>query len=75
MGAGPTNRSAPIAGGTVRNRAPGGSRSMNENIDITEIDVDELWIREWAEIGLAELERYLARQAAFAEYLRQRGDR
>ncbi len=52
-----------------------GFPGMNENIDITEIDVDELWIREWAEIGLAELERYLARQAAFAEYLRHRGDR
>jgi hypothetical protein len=47
---------------------------MDENTDITEIDVDELWLREWVEDGLARLQRYLASHAAFAEYLRERGE-
>jgi hypothetical protein len=45
---------------------------MDENSDITEIDVDELWIREWVEEGIARLERYLERRAAFADFLRER---
>ena len=45
---------------------------MDENPDITEIDVDELWLREWVEDGLVRLQSYLAKQAAFAEYLRER---
>lgn len=45
---------------------------MDENRDISEIDVDELWIREWAEEGLARLERYLERHAAFESFLRER---
>jgi hypothetical protein len=47
---------------------------MNENPtpDLTAVDVDELWLREWAAAGLARLERYLANHAAFAEYLRLR---
>lgn len=40
---------------------------------MTEIDVDELWIREWAELGLDALEEYLRKQAAFAEFLEERG--
>jgi hypothetical protein len=36
------------------------------------LDVDELWVAEWAAEGIADLERYLARHAAFAEYLRTR---
>ena len=48
---------------------------MSDNADITEIDVDDLWIREWFEDGFAGLERYLATQAAFAEYLRERDAR
>jgi hypothetical protein len=47
---------------------------MDENLDITEIDVDELWVLEWADEGIAAFERYLANQAAFAEYLRRRGE-
>jgi hypothetical protein len=47
---------------------------MDESLDITEIDVDELWLREWVEDGLAQLERYLAKHAAFADFLRQRGE-
>jgi hypothetical protein len=47
---------------------------MEENPDITEIDVDELWLREWAEEGLEQLGRYLASHAAFADFLRERGE-
>jgi hypothetical protein len=36
------------------------------------LDVDELWIAEWAAEGIAAIERYLASHAAFAEYLRAR---
>jgi hypothetical protein len=36
------------------------------------LDVDEAWIAEWAADGLAALERYLAKHAAFAEYLKAR---
>lgn len=34
--------------------------------------VDELWLRDWAAEGLAALERYLAKQAAFAAFLAAR---
>jgi hypothetical protein len=40
-------------------------------LDVTAVSVDEAWISDWAE-GIATLERYLAKQAAFAEYLRHR---
>lgn len=33
--------------------------------------VDEHWIREWVAFGLDEFTRYLARHAAFADYLDQ----
>jgi hypothetical protein len=33
------------------------------------LDVDELWIAEWAAEGIAAAERYLAKHAAFATYL------
>jgi hypothetical protein len=42
--------------------------------EIAETDVDELWLREWAQTGLVVLERYLAKHAAFAEFLRTRPD-
>jgi hypothetical protein len=45
---------------------------MDDERDITAIDVDELWIREWVEDGMAKLERYLERRAAFADFLRER---
>ena len=35
--------------------------------------VDEAWIEEWVSAGLAELERYLQKYAAFDEYCRARG--
>jgi hypothetical protein len=36
------------------------------------LDVDEAWIAEWAADGLAAIEHYLAKHAAFAEYLATR---
>jgi hypothetical protein len=42
--------------------------------EIAETDVDELWLREWAQSGLLDLETYLAKHAAFAEFLRRRPD-
>jgi hypothetical protein len=42
--------------------------------EIAETDVDELWLREWAQPGLLDLETYLAKHAAFAEFLRRRPD-
>ncbi len=47
---------------------------MDDEPEITAIDVDELWLREWAGEGLAELGRYLAKHAAFADFLRERGE-
>jgi hypothetical protein len=48
---------------------------MNEHHTHTELlDVDEAWVADWAAEGIAALERYLAKQAAFADYLRARGD-
>jgi hypothetical protein len=38
------------------------------------VDVDELWLREWAAQGIAAIERSLARHAAVEEYLRARTD-
>jgi hypothetical protein len=35
------------------------------------LDVDEAWLAEWASEGLAAIEAYLAKHAAFAEYLRR----
>jgi hypothetical protein len=39
-----------------------------------ELDVDDAWLTEWAAEGIAALERYLAKQAAFAHYLQSRSD-
>ncbi len=36
------------------------------------LPVEEAWIADWVAEGVAALERYLARQAAFADYLRER---
>lgn len=49
-----------------------GSPIMDDTTDITQIDVDELWVREWVEEGLGQLDRYLACHAAFEEFLRTR---
>jgi hypothetical protein len=40
---------------------------------VTHLDVDEAWIADWAAEGVAALERYLSRHAAFAAYLRAHG--
>jgi hypothetical protein len=42
--------------------------------EIAETDVDELWLREWAQSGLVAFDAYLAKHAAFAEFLRRRPD-
>jgi hypothetical protein len=42
--------------------------------EIAETDVDELWLHEWAQSGLVALGEYLAKHAAFAEFLRRRPD-
>jgi hypothetical protein len=36
--------------------------------------VDELWLHDWAAEGIAALERYLAKQAAFGAFLAARAD-
>ena len=42
--------------------------------EIATTDVDDLWLREWAQAGVEALEGYLAKHAAFAEFLRLRAD-
>jgi hypothetical protein len=41
---------------------------------IAELDVDEIWLADWAAEGIAALELHLTKHAAFSEYLRMRGD-
>ena len=36
------------------------------------VPVDEAWIRDWAAEGLAAIQRYLSKHAAFAAYLEAR---
>jgi hypothetical protein len=38
------------------------------------LSVDELWLGDWAAEGIAAIERYLAKQAAFAAFLAARDD-
>jgi hypothetical protein len=45
---------------------------MSDHMNITAVSVDEAWVVDWAAEGLAALERYLAKHAAFAEFLRRR---
>jgi hypothetical protein len=40
---------------------------------VTALPVDEAWLYDWAAEGLVALERYLAKQAAFAAFLAARG--
>ena len=44
-------------------------------MNITAVSVDEAWLVDWAAEGFAALERYLAKHAAFAEFLRKRSPR
>jgi hypothetical protein len=46
---------------------------MSEHTDISSAaPVDELWLHDWAAEGIAALERYLAKHAAFAAFLAAR---
>jgi hypothetical protein len=43
-----------------------------DEAEIVGTDVDELWLREWAQSGLVALGVYLAKQAAFRKFLQNR---
>ena len=45
---------------------------MSEHPHSTSVPVDELWLDDWAAEGIAALERYLAKHAAFAAFLQSR---
>ena len=45
----------------------------NHHTHIEAVPVDELWLRDWAVEGMAALEQYLAKHAAFAAFLAARG--
>jgi hypothetical protein len=48
---------------------------MNDHHNqLASLDVDEAWIVEWATDGLLAIERFLAKHAAFADFLRARDD-
>jgi hypothetical protein len=42
------------------------------NTHLNAVPVDELWLGDWAAEGISALERYLAKQAAFAAFLAAR---
>ena len=62
----------PVA--TVRNSSHAGCTSMDAGEDVLDISVDDLWLREWAAEGIERLSDYLAKHAAFADFLRERDD-
>jgi predicted nucleic-acid-binding protein len=39
---------------------------------LEQLDVEAIWIADWAAMGIEAIERYLATQAAFAAYLHSR---
>ena len=48
---------------------------MNDHqAHLASLDVDEAWIVEWAADGVCAIERFLAKHAAFADFLRARDD-
>lgn len=47
----------------------------NHQTDGDAFSFDELWLRGWADEGLAALERYLGNHAAFADFLAAREKR
>ena len=48
---------------------------MNDHdTHLASLDVDEAWIVDWATDGVLAIERYLAKHAAFADFLRARND-
>ena len=52
----------------TRTAAPSGGSVMDELHD-KHVEIDERWLSEWFEFGFAELSSYLAKHAAFDEYL------
>jgi hypothetical protein len=57
--------------------APGDDREAGgvmetPDAQMARLGVDEQWMGEWVAFGLADLERYLRRQAQFDAYLRRR---
>jgi hypothetical protein len=58
------------------NRVPDDRRETMSKKTMRErpLPVEEAWLADWAAVGLAALERYLAKQAAFAAYLRDMED-
>jgi hypothetical protein len=58
----------------VRNRRLAGRTGMSDHTThISALPVDDAWLHDWAVEGIAALERYLAKQAAFAAFLAVRG--
>lgn len=48
---------------------------MNDyDTHLASLDVDEAWIVDWATDGVLSIERYLAKHAAFADFLHARND-
>ena len=39
-----------------------------------EADLEETWLADWAAVGIAELEEYLAKHAAFRDFLETQPD-
>lgn len=39
----------------------------------THVEIDERWLTEWFEFGFSELGAYLAKHAAFDDYLHKHG--
>jgi hypothetical protein len=46
----------------------------NHQIHLSDLDVDEAWIVGWARDGVLAIELYLAKHAAFADFLQARDD-
>jgi len=41
----------------------------NQHTHLNSVSVDDLWLGDWAAEGIAAIEAYLAKQAAFAAFL------
>jgi hypothetical protein len=39
-----------------------------------ESDLDDSWLEDWTAVGIAEIEAYLAKHAAFLAFLDEHGD-
>lgn len=66
-------RPAPAGRIRVRNRNPTGCTDMtDDHTYLVSLSVDEAWIVDWATEGVLAIERFLAKHAAFADFLRAR---